>query len=60
MKGTNSTEVKAMVIEDNDGISRCGACCCMLLADDNGDMPDICPACGATLDYSDYGSYYDI
>lgn len=45
---------KCVVYEDRHGNTRCGVCCAALFCDDNGDMPDICPCCGAPLDYSIY------
>ena len=46
---------KSVVYEDRHGNTRCGVCCAALFCDDNGDMPDACPCCGAPLDYSIYG-----
>lgn len=46
---------KCVVYEDRHGNTRCGVCCAALFCDDNGDMPDNCPCCGAPLDYSIYG-----
>lgn len=45
---------KRLVYEDRHGNTRCGVCCAALFCDDNGDMPDTCPCCGAPLDYSIY------
>lgn len=45
---------KCAVYEDRFGNTRCGACMDALFCDENGDMPDECPRCGAPLDYSLY------
>lgn len=45
---------KSVVYEDRHGNTRCSACCSPLWCNDNGDMPDTCPQCGAPLDYSAY------
>lgn len=45
---------KCAVYEDRFGNTRCGACMEALFCDENGDMPDECPRCGAPLDYSLY------
>lgn len=45
---------KCVVYEDRHGNVRCGVCCEALFCDENGDMPDNCPSCGAPLDYSIY------
>lgn len=45
---------KCLVYEDRHGNTRCVVCCAALFCDDNGDMPDTCPCCGAPLDYSIY------
>lgn len=45
---------KCVVYEDRHGNTRCGVCCEPLFCDENGDMPDKCPHCGAPLDYSIY------
>lgn len=42
--------------EDNNGMLHC-ACGAEILCDkETGDMPEKCPKCGATLDYSAYVS----
>lgn len=51
---------KWLVYEDRHGNTRCGVCCAALLCDDNGDMPDTCPCCGAPLDYSIYNPTAEI
>lgn len=40
------------VYEDSVGLTRCGGCHAELLCDECGDMPDVCPACGGLLDWS--------
>lgn len=50
----NWKDGKALVYEDRHGNTRCSACCAFLSCDDNGDMPDKCPCCGAPLDYQIY------
>ena len=42
------------VYEDDYGTTRCTNCHTELYCDENGDMPDECPHCGASLDYSFY------
>lgn len=42
------------VFETQYGESICGRCGGELESNDCGDMPDICPHCGAELDYSEY------
>lgn len=51
---------KCLVYEDRHGNTRCGVCCAALFCDDNGDMPDTCPCCGAPLDYSIYNPAAEI
>lgn len=46
--------MKALVLEDDFGITHCEQCGAEILSNDCGDMPDICPKCGAELDYSLY------
>lgn len=42
----------AKVCEDNFGVLWCEDCGAELTCDENGDMPETCPDCGAPLDYS--------
>ena len=42
------------VYETPFGEVLCGRCGCELECDENGDMPDICPECGAELGYAYY------
>lgn len=46
------------VYEDDFCVARCGECNEELLCDGNGNMPDVCPKCGAKLDYSFYNPSY--
>lgn len=48
-------EIKSVeVYETPFGEVLCGCCGAELECDDCGDMPEICPQCGAILDYSCY------
>ncbi len=42
------------VREDDQGVTRCGACGAELLCNECGDMPDTCPHCGKNLGYNIY------
>lgn len=42
------------VYEDEYGTTCCSKCHSELYCDENGDMPDKCPCCGASLDYHIY------
>ena len=44
----------ALVIEDEHGMTRCENCGAELVCNDCGDMPSVCPSCGAELDYELY------
>lgn len=41
----------ALAYTDDLGIVHCGECGAELLCNGNGDMPDVCPACGRRLEY---------
>ena len=43
--------LERFVTIDHDGISRC-ECGAAIECNECGDMPDVCPECGAELDYS--------
>ena len=43
---------KCEVYEDRHGNIRCEGCCEPLFCNENGDMPEECPRCGAPLAYS--------
>lgn len=45
---------KCEVYEDCYGYVRCGCCREAIFCDENGDMPEECPGCGAQLSYSVY------
>lgn len=40
---------------DEDGEVKCGCCGEVLLCNEHGDMPDICPACHEGVDWSGWG-----
>lgn len=44
----------ATVYETPFGECICGCCGGELESNDCGDMPDVCPHCGAELDYKEY------
>lgn len=41
----------AELIETPFGEILCGHCGYSIVCDENGDMPDVCPECGETLDW---------
>ena len=46
----------AKVLEDCFGVTRCETCAAKILCDEFGDMPDVCPVCKESLDWSDWDS----
>ena len=46
----------AKVIEDRFGVTRCETCEAEILCNEFGDMPDVCPVCKESLDWSDLDS----
>jgi ribosomal protein L37AE/L43A len=44
----------SQVYEDGEGLTRCSMCTAVIVCDEGGDMPTVCPECTRKLDYSAY------